>query len=73
MNEQFSQRNAPVGPGALWPPHREHRRHGAPVLPQGTGSVVVPGSSHEVAPSAGRGSCIESRYIGWGPDTNPCG
>src|SRR4030095_7692997 len=53
---QFSQRNAPVGPCALWPPQRGHRRHGPPVPPHGTGSVVVPGSSHVVSPSAGRGS-----------------
>jgi hypothetical protein len=37
------------------------------VFQHGTGSVVVPGSSHEVEPSARRGSCIESRDIGLGP------
>ena len=37
------------------------------------GSVVVPGWSHVVAPSTGRGSCIDSRCNESGPLTNPCG
>ena len=60
--------------GAVAGPQRGHRRHGAMVSPQRIGSVVVPGSSQVVAPTSGRGSWIESRYIGssW-PATNPCG
>src|SRR5207249_4395682 len=69
---QFSHRKPAPGAGALWPPHRAHRRHRPPES-QVTGSVVDPGSSHVVAPSAGRGSWSDSRYIGSSPATNPWG